>query len=69
LEWCKQNAYAFCDRGDTLGAMALMVIDLTKGGFLSTRDHFLAWGNSLMESGHMRTAADARDFIEHFPPA
>jgi len=67
LEWCKQRAFDFCDRGDTLGALVSMVNDTTRAGYLATRDEFLAWGNQLLESGGLRTAADVRDFIERFP--
>jgi hypothetical protein len=67
LEQCKQRAFVFCDRGDTLGALVSMVNDTTRAGCLATRDEFLAWGNQLLESGGLRTAADVRDFIERFP--
>jgi hypothetical protein len=67
LEWCKQRAFYFCDRGDTLGALVSMVNETTRAGCLATRDEFLAWGNQLLESGGLRTAADVRDFIERFP--
>ena len=44
-----------------------MVNDTTRAGCFATRDEFLAWGNQLLESGGLRTAADVRDFIERFP--
>jgi hypothetical protein len=67
LEQCKQRAFDFCDRGDALGALASMVNDIKRAGYLATRDEFLIWGNHLLENGGLRTAADVRDFIIRFP--
>jgi hypothetical protein len=67
LEWCKQRAFDFCDRGDTLGALFSMRKDVERSPYL--RDNLREWlfrCNELLEFGLLKTAADARFIIEDF---
>jgi hypothetical protein len=67
LEWCKQRAFDFCDRGDTLGALFSMCKDVERSPCL--RNDLREWlfrCNELLEAGLLKTAADSRYLIEDF---
>ncbi len=67
LEWCKQRAFDFCDRGDTLGALFSMSKDVERSPYL--RNDLREWlfmCNEFIEGGYLKTAADAREIIEDF---
>jgi hypothetical protein len=67
LEWCKQRAFGFCDRGDTLGALFSMSKDVERSPYLrNDLREWLLMCNDLLEVGLLKTAADAREIIEDF---
>ena len=65
LEWCKQRAREYCERGDTMNAMTSMFSDLEKHP--ETAGHKGSEiGLMLMMTGGLRDQADARRFIDGF---
>ncbi len=65
LEWCKQRALEYLDKGDRLGAWASMASDLTNHE--DTRDHMgLQLGMMLHMGGHLDTVDKMRKHIEGF---
>ena len=66
LEWCKQRAYEYLDRGDVVNAWTSMCSDLGKHD--ETEDHpgiDLGMMMLLTDTG-LRTAEETRKFIEGF---
>jgi len=65
LEWCKQRALEYCDRGDPRGALTSMFSDLDKHP--ETKDHPGAQiGVMRMMMGDLGEPSEARRFIEGF---
>jgi hypothetical protein len=65
LEWCKQRAMEYCDRGDPRGALTSMFSDLNKHP--ETEDHPGAKiGVIAMVLGDLGDPVEARRFIEGF---
>jgi len=65
MEWCKQRALEYIDRGDVSSALGSMMSDL--GKHEETKDHpAIQLGAMLLLGGHLSTAPDARRFIEGF---
>ena len=65
LEWCKQRAREYCDRGDAQNALTSMFSDLDKhpetAGHKGTEI-----GLMLMLTGGLREPSEARRFIDGF---
>ena len=65
LEWSKQRAREYCDRGDATNALASMFRDLEKHP--ETAGHKgTDIGVMLMMTGGLREPSDARRFIDGF---
>lgn len=65
LDWCKQRALEYVERGDLTSAYGSMVSDL--GKHPDTKDHgAVQLGMMLLVAGHLKTAPDMRRFIEGF---
>lgn len=65
LAWAKARALEYVDRGDTTGAIASMVSDLSKHE--DTAGHSaLPLTGMLMLNGHLSAPADVRRHIEGF---
>ena len=65
LEWCKKRALAYCDRGNTISALASMFADLAKHP--ETAGHpGVDIGLRLMMIGALKNPAEVRHFIEGF---
>lgn len=65
LEWCKQRAREYCERGDTMNAMTSMFSDLDKHP--ETTGHAGTHiGLMLMMTGGLREPSEARKFIDGF---
>ena len=65
LQWCKDRALEYVDRGDMSQAMASMRSDLQKHP--DTADHpGMELMMMLAMSGHMSEPAEVRRFIEGF---
>lgn len=65
LQWCKDRALAYVDRGDLHNAFASMASDL--GKHPDTKDHAaINLGMMMTMSGHLDTADKMRKFIEGF---
>ena len=65
LEWCKQRAYEYLDKGETGEAWASMASDLSKHD--ETREHpAILLGTMQLAGGLMSGEADIRRFIEGF---
>lgn len=65
LQWCKQRALEYVDRGDLPTAYASMVSDL--GKHPETRNHFaIPLGTSLLLGGHLENKFQMRNFINGF---
>ena len=65
LQWCKDRALEYCDRGDFRNAMSSMLSDLGKHD--ETRNHpAIDVGMMLMLTGNLSTDHQVRKFIEGF---
>ena len=65
LEWCKQRAREYLDRGDTMNAFTSMGSDLDKHP--ETRNHKgVQIGLQLMMIGSLSSVPEMRRFIEGF---
>lgn len=65
LEWSKQRALEYVERGNLFDAMASMGSDLNKHD--GTRNHAgIQMGLQLLLNGHMNTPAQMREFINGF---
>jgi hypothetical protein len=65
LDWCKQRAREYVDRGDLSNAYASMASDL--GKHPETEGHqAIQLGMMLMMGGHLSSAAEMRKFIDGF---
>ena len=65
LQWCKDRALEYVDRGDIQNAIASMSSDLRKHP--DTQDHAgIQLGMMLLMGGRMSTREDVRKFIEGF---
>jgi hypothetical protein len=65
LEWCKQRAREYCDRGDAMNALTSMFSDLDKHP--ETAGHMgCEIGLMLMMAGGLREPTEARRFIDGF---
>lgn len=65
LDWAKNRAYEYLDRGDIDGAYGSFTSDLNKHG--ETRDHAaIEMGLLLKLSGNLNTATEMKKFIEGF---
>lgn len=63
VEWCKQRALAYVDRGDVQNAFASLNSDLRKHP--ETEDHgAIELGMMLMLAGHLSTSKQMREWIE-----
>ena len=65
LEWCKQRAREYCERGDTMNAMTSMFSDLEKHPETAGHKGFEI-GLMLILIGGLRDQAEARRFIDGF---
>jgi hypothetical protein len=65
VEWCKQRAREYLDRGDTVNAFTSMGSDLSKHP--ETQNHKgVEIGLQLMMIGSLSTVPEMRKFIEGF---
>ena len=65
LDWCKERAREYCDRGDAMNAMNSMFSDL--GKHPETAGHKgIDIGLMLMMTGGLRGPTEARKFIDGF---
>jgi hypothetical protein len=65
LQWCKDRALAYCEKGETMNAISSMTSDL--GKHPDTANHAgIKLGAMLMFGGHLSTAHECRKFIEGF---
>jgi len=65
LQWCKDRALAYCDKGDVVQAWASMTSDLRKHPDLET--HLaIELGQMMLMAGHLDTPAKMKEFIEGF---
>lgn len=65
VEWCKQRAYEYLDRGDTLQAFTSMGSDLDKHP--DTKNHpGVEIGMGLLMIGSLSSVPDMRHFIDGF---
>lgn len=65
LNWCKQRALEYIDKGDTQNAWASMASDLMKHP--ETEKHAaIQLGMMLLMGGHLGTADKMREFINGF---
>jgi len=65
LEWCKQRAREYCDRGDAMNALTSMFSDLEQHP--ETAGHKGSQiGLMLMLGGQLSEPAEARRFIDGF---
>jgi hypothetical protein len=65
LEWCKQRAREYCDRGDAANGLTSMFSDLEKHP--ETAGHKGSQiGVMLMMTGGLRDPHEARRFIDGF---
>ena len=65
LDWCKQRALEYVDRGETANAYASMASDLTKHP--ETENHVaIQLGMMLLIGGHLNSPAKMRKFINGF---
>ena len=65
LQWCKDRAMEYVKRGDIPQAFASMTSDL--GKHPDTQGHpAIQLGAGLIMLGEMKTAQQARDYIEGF---
>ncbi len=65
LEWCKQRAREYFDRGDAMNGLTSMFSDLEKHP--ETADHKGTHiGIMLMMTGGLRDPSEARKFIDGF---
>lgn len=65
LEWCKQRAREYCDRGDAMNALTSMFSDLEKhpetAGHAGIQMGFAMMMGEMLDSPH-----EARRFIDGF---
>ncbi len=65
MEWCKERALEYLDRGDITNAWASMTSDLRKHP--ETADHpAIDLGSNLFMSGNLSDTESMRHFIEGF---
>jgi hypothetical protein len=65
LQWAKDRALEYADRGDLADAMASMTSDLNKHP--ETKGHAgIELMGMLALAGHLRTRKDVREYIEGF---
>lgn len=67
LDWCKQRALEYVDRGDLAAALASMTSDITKHA--ETRNAYSLCGElgiALALNGHLSTPKQVRDWINGF---
>ncbi len=65
LEWCKQRALEYVERGDWRQAFTSLTSDL--GKHPETANHAgIKLGFGLLIGGHLRGAAEMREFINGF---
>ena len=65
LEWCKQRAREYCDRGDAMNALTSMFSDLEKHP--ETADNAgILMGFAMMMGGMLDSPHEARRFIDGF---
>ncbi len=65
LEWCKERAREYLDRGDWQDAFGSFVSDM--GKHPDTKDHLaLGLGMQLLLIGKLRDVVSMREFIEGF---
>lgn len=65
LEWCKQRATEYLDRGDVTNAVASIMSDLNKHPD-TERHPGIRLGMMLMLGGQLSTVDQAREFIQGF---
>ena len=65
LQWCKDRAMEYVDRGDVTNAYSSMCSDLDK--HVETKNHpAISLGMGLMVGGMLSTVEEMRKFIEGF---
>lgn len=65
LQWCKDRALEYADKGDLKNAMASMISDLRK--YPETSSHSaIELGVMLLMAGQLNTQYQMKDFIEGF---
>lgn len=65
IQWCKERALEYVDRGELQNALASMGNDLDKHE--ATKNHVaMPLGLQLMINGHLNTPAKMREFILGF---
>lgn len=65
LQWCKDRALEYCDRGDLQNAYASMTSDLTKHDELKNHSG-ISLGMAMLMNGFLDTQAEMRKFINGF---
>jgi hypothetical protein len=65
LQWCKDRALEYADRGDTVNAMASMTSDLQKHPDTAGHDGVMLM-TMLAMSGEFNRPGELRRFIEGF---
>jgi hypothetical protein len=65
LEWAKQRALEYCERGDVVNAWASMVSDLSKHEELQNHAA-IRMGMMMLLSGNLSTVREMRQFIKGF---
>ena len=65
LDWCKERALEYCNRGDFLEAFASFQSDMSKHP--DTENHrALEMGSILMLGGHLKTADQIEGWVTGF---
>ena len=65
LQWAKNNAFEYCDRGELQDALISMISDLRKHPELEKHGG-IELGVMMLAAGLLRTPAEMRKFIEGF---
>ena len=65
LDWCKERALEYVERGDLTGAFTSIIKDLKEHEETKNHDG-IKLGAELKESGYLTTTGEMRMFIEGF---
>jgi len=66
LQWCKDRALEYCDKGDTQQAFNSMASDITKHPETAVHASTMMLGMQMLIGGHLSSVRQMREFINGF---
>jgi len=66
LQWCKDRALEYCDKGDTQQAFNSMASDITKHPETTSHASTIRFGMQMLIGGRLSSVHQMREFIKGF---